>query len=489
MKERFEHIVSWLRSPGDGLRERVLHSGVWASLLNVSDRIIKITQVVILARFLSPADFGVMGIALLLIAIMTRISDPGIEPALIQRERDNIDEFLNTAWTTQLVRTTGIAVLLLFAAPLVAAFFGSPQVEPVLQVLALSVVLQYVRNPAVVYFKKELEFHKQFVYQLSGTIVNFTVAIALAVSLGNVWALVAGVVAGRATTTTISYLMDGYRPKLAFDEEKFWSLFGFGKWMWATGFVVLVATIGDDTFVGWYLPAAALGLYQMAFRLSNAPATEVTHVISGVMFPTYSKVQNNTEKLREAFLGTVRVVYVITIPMAIGILLVASEFTAVVLGESWLPMVPAMQIMALAGAARAIAATGGAVFQGVGQPEWDFRMNLIRAAVIVLTVFPLTGRFGITGAAASITLGIYASLPVWIYKTREITGVLARDHVESLLVPTLATALMIYPVLYLAESSLFRLTGAVVTGIVIYVITILVVFPDLAVHRSPISPD
>jgi O-antigen/teichoic acid export membrane protein len=117
----------------------------------------------------------------------------------------------------------------------------------------------------------------------------------------------------------------------------------------------------------------------MAFRLSNAPATQISKVISKVAFPTYSALQNQKQRLRRTYLNTLEITFYITAPIAVGILVIAPEFTVVILGEEWLAIVPALQVMAIAVFGRGIAATGGAIFQGTGVPEWDFRMNLLRA--------------------------------------------------------------------------------------------------------------
>jgi O-antigen/teichoic acid export membrane protein len=467
-KSPLTRLLTWLRSPSDDLGERVLHGGLWVTLLNVSDRALGILRLLILARLLAPSDFGLLGIALLTMGVLNQLASLGINPALVQREEANIDPYLDTVWIMKIVRGGGLFALLFLGAPFVASFFGEPRVEPVLQVLGVTVLLSGLVNPAVVYFQKDLKFHKQFVYKMSSRMVDFVVAVGAALVLQNVWALVYGLLAGRVTRVVVSYLLEGYRPSLGFNRDAASEVLGFGKWIWATGLVVFIATAGDDAFVGWYLTAASLGFYQMAFRLSNAPATEVTHVISGVVFPAYSKLQNDQEALRNAFEKTIRVTFVIAVPLAVGIFLVAPAFTSVVLGERWLPMVPAMQVMAVAGCLRAIAATGGALFKGAGIPDWDFRMNVLRAGTIVLTIWPLTKMWGITGAAVSITIGIATTLPIWLYKTAEITDIPITSYGKILLIPTVAAVIMSIPVSYIVQASVLGLVGSITTGVLAY---------------------
>jgi len=472
-----DRVYSWFRSPKDSLNQRILHSGFWASFLNVSDRSFQIIRLIILARLLSPSDFGLLGLALLTMQILNQFTNLGIDAALIQRQ-DEIKSYLDTVWLLKISRGFVVFVVLIISSPIVSEFFGEPQLKWVLPALAAGVIIRSFANPAIVYFQRELEFQKQFVYQMSGTVVDFIIAIVFAIRFHSVWALVFGILGGRLTRLAISYLISDYRPALRFDRKAASDLLQFGKWMWATGLVVLIATSGDDAFVGWYLPAAALGLYQLAFRLSNTPATEVTHVISSVMFPAYSKIQDNQDRLRSSFRRTIRVVVSLTTPMALGILVIASPFTQVFLGSQWMAMVPTMQVVAIAGLVRSILATGGALFQGVGLPEWDFRMNLIRASTIILTLWPLTSRWEIAGTAVSITLGLLSTIPIWVYKSSDITGLLIKDYVYEILIPVGSSLLMAYVVSIVVEPTILRLIVSVITGIIIY-------FPTLyALHRA-----
>lgn len=476
MKVILRRLLSWLSAPGDGLKQRILHSGVWATLLNVTGRGLQTIKLVVLARLLTPTDFGLMGIALLSMSVLNQVVKLGIDSALIQREENNVDEYLDTAWTLKICRGVVISAVVFLLAPLIADFFGEPTSEPILRVLGFSVILLSLQNPAIVYFQKKLEFHKRFVYQVSGAFISLLVAVGTALIYPSVWALVAGVIAGNFAHLITSYFIHSYKPSFEFRWTYAKELLEFGRWIWASGIVVLIATSGDDTFVGWYLSAAALGFYQLAFRLSNAPATEITHVLSSVMFPAFSKLQNHRERLQDAFSAMIRITFLITIPMATGIVLVARDFTIVVFGGKWLPMVPVLQIMAVAGLLRAIVATGGSVFQGVGIPKWDFRMNLLRALIITASIWPLTSKWGLIGAGLSITLGIGSCLPIWFYKTRDITGLEDKVYLDALFAPLFSSLVMFVPVFAISRPNSLGVISAIITGMFTYSSTVFLIY-------------
>ncbi|GAI54637.1 unnamed protein product, partial [marine sediment metagenome] len=193
-------------------------------------------------------------------------------------------------------------------------------------------------NIGVLYFQKELEFNKQFIYRASGTLADFVVAVAAVLILKSVWALVFGLLAGNFVRLIVSYLVHPYRPHFKLDLAKTKELFGFGKWILGSSILVFLITQGDDIFVGKLLGITFLGFYQMAYRISNAPATEITHVISQVTFPAYSKLQDNLPGLREGYLKTLQLTAFISIPLAGGIFILAPEFTTIFLGDKWMPM-------------------------------------------------------------------------------------------------------------------------------------------------------
>ncbi len=468
MWEKLRQAVGWLRSPADELSDRVLHGGVWSTLLNVTDRALRIVHLVVLARLLSPSAFGLLGIALLTKTVLSTLSTPGIEPAFVQQTDAEAERFLDTIWVIYTVRGLAVTLVAFLFAPVVAMAFGAPAATPVIRVIGATELLRGVVNPAVLSFRRDLEFHKQFAYTTSGTAVEFLVAVVGAVVWGSVWALVAGIVASRTMRLIVSYLLSDYRPTVSFDVEAARELFGFGKWIWATTLVVLLATLGDDAVVGLVLATAALGFYQAAFRLSNAPATEVTHVISSVTVPAYAKVADDPSELRTAFGRTLRVTSAVVVPMAVGIALVAPAFVPATMGPAWEPMVPAMQILALAGLVRAVIGLGGSLFKGTGVPRWDFRVNAVRAAVIVMTIWPLTDVWGIAGAATSVALGAVAALPLWLVGTIRISGLPVADHVRSFVGPLIGVAVMAGPVVAVRRPTLLGVAAAVVAGVVVY---------------------
>jgi lipopolysaccharide exporter len=388
-----------------GLRHRVVKSSVWVFGLRITERLFYFIRIIILARILSPEDFGLLGIAMLTMLTIENFTQTGFHSALIQKQQ-NIAEYLNASWTVGIIRSIILFILLYIGAPYAATFFGVPHAKAIIQVVGVSILLQSFTNIGVIYFQKNLEFHKQFFYQLSGTLADFIVAVSATLILKNAWALVFGLLAGNAARLIMSYVVHPHRPRISLDIGKAKELFGFGKWVLGSSILLFLITQGDAIVVGKLLGATMLGFYQMAYRISNVPATEITHVFSQVLYPAYSKLQDNVSRLREAFMKGLQVIAFISFPVAGLIFILAPDFTKIFLGEKWLPMVPAMQVLAIAGLIRSLAAVSGHVFYAVGKPGIDTRLQVARCIILAVLIYPLTVSFGIVGAAFAVLANI-----------------------------------------------------------------------------------
>jgi len=458
---------------GEGLSQRVVRGGFWVFLLRITQQLFNFVRLVILARILSPNDFGLMGIALLTMATLDTFSQTGFQQALIQKKKD-IKSYLDSAWTVLILRGFILFAILYFIAPYTATFFNAPEAKPIIQAIGFAVLFQAFTNIGVIYFQKELEFNKQFIYQLSGTLADFAVAISAVLILKNVWALVLGLLAGNFARFVVSYLIHPYRPHLTFDLGKAKELFGFGKWVLGSSILVFLITQGDDIFVGKLLGATALGFYQMAYRISNMPATEITHVISQVTFPAYSKLQENIPRLREVYLKVLQVTAFLSFPIAGLIFVLAPDFTKIFLGEKWMPMVPAMQVLCIFGVTRSLNATTGPIFQAVGKPSILTKISFVQLFFLAIIIYPFANVGKLVGISWAVTL---ANLLCFVIAFREALKIIqeSKGKIVSVVLPSILVTLTIICLIYLFKvimldeiSLLSRFIFSILIGIGIY---------------------
>jgi len=404
-------------------------------------------------------------------------SQTGFAQALIQK-KENIKPYLNAAWTVNIVRALIIALLLFLCAPFVASFFKAPAAVPIIKIIGLSVLFLGFSNIAVVYFEKELEFHKYFAYHFTGTFLDLTTAIVCAIKFKNVWALILGYLAGNLGRCVMSYLIHPYRPRFHFDLAKAGELFKFGRWVLGSAALIFISSSIDPLLIGRLLGTTALGLYQMAFRISNLPATEISYVIESVTLPAYSKIQNSSLRLKTAYLKIMRLTIGISFPMSLGLILLSPEFTVIILGEKWISMITAMQVLAVAGLFKSAVATASPLFKGSGFPEYEFRMQSIRTIVMLGAIYPLILFHGIIGAAVCVCLSLVAMTALWYRLINKITQVSWKEFFGGL-VPILGSSLIMgvfvmagkviwRPVLGFSINSLLVLAVLIAGGVIVY---------------------
>lgn len=402
--------------PSGGVGERAIKGGVWMGATNVLDRALKILLLVVLAPLLGPEAIGLVGIALLSITALRRFADVGVRKALVQRAEDDVDPFLNTAFTLLLVRGVVLFALLFAGAPLIAALFGEPEATRLIRGIAFAPLLLGLRNPGMVYFKKDLDFHRQFAYRVTGTFSYALVALGYALLTTSVWALVVGYVADAVVRTGMTYLLHPYRPRPRLDLGQARELVGYGKWITGSSITRFLYSQGDDVVVGWLLTATALGYYQLAYKLATAPAREIADVLANVLFPAYSKLQSDAAALRRAFFETLRLTAFLAVPMAVGIFVVAPSFVRAFLGPAWTPVVTPMRLLVVYGLLQTVASSFAPVWRAVGRPDVPTKLDTARVVVLGVLIVPVTTRWGVEGVAALIAgvLGLLV-LPAYVY--------------------------------------------------------------------------
>jgi len=409
---RVPRLVRRFLEPGETLSQRAVRSGVWMLGFRLIERLTGLVQIVILARVLSPTDFGVVAIATLAMAALDAFSQTGFDVALIQKKED-IRGYLNTAWSVQAVRGVTTFAVMVVTAPWIASFFGSPQATAIIRAVALVPLIRGFMNYGVIYFQKELEFRRHVAYEAAGTLTNAVVSVVCAVVWRSVWGIAAGLIAGHVARCVASYRLHPFRPRFHIDWGKAREIFRFGQWIMANNIVSFVMQNGDNAVLGRLLGTMSLGLYQVAFKVSNMAMTEISRVLSRVTLPAFSKLQDRPDKLGPAFLKSLDLVIFVAAPLSAVVYFLGPDFVRVFMGDKWTPMNAALKILAISGLVRAVVATGTSLYLSVSRPHLEFITTFVSMAGMVIAVFPLTARWGLTGTALAVLFGNAIVLPFW----------------------------------------------------------------------------
>jgi O-antigen/teichoic acid export membrane protein len=401
-----------------GFSSNVVNAGAWAFAMRISVRVLQLGRTFILAKLLSPEDFGLMGFAIISLLTLNMLSRTGFWEALVQYKGD-IEDRLDTAWTIEAIRGTLIGAVVFGAAPFIAGFFGDPNATEILRVMALSPVLIGFTNLAIARFDRALNFRKVFAFEISQAVAEVAAAIIAALVLRSVWALVIGVIAGSAARVIASFALAPRRPRFVIEREKAIAMFRYGRWIFGSFVLWLLTNEIDDILVGRLLGAGALGLYRMAYTLSQSMVTEIAQTINQVVFPAFSQMQDDRRRLAEGYRQAVHLVSFLAFPAALGLVILGQDMTRVLLNDDWLPMVPALQVLSIAGAIRAVSTITGIMFEGAGSPQTTTRFQTYRLVGLLLTIYPAINRFGLEGAAwATVIATLVGDVPMLVHAGR-----------------------------------------------------------------------
>ena len=440
-----DRATAWAKKlwqPGDGLSQRAAQSGVWALGLRGVSRVARFGRTVALARLLSPEDFGLMGLALLAVSTLSTFTQTGFSSALVQK-RGNVDAYLDTAWTFSLLRAAVLSAALLLAAPFLAHFFDEAAAVPIIRVVAISVLLRGFENISMLQFQRDLEFGKTFVFEVSSILAELSVALVSAFLLRSVWALVLGLLAERLTRVALSYVIHPYRPALRLDLGKASQLFGYGKWLSLSHILIFVGSRGDDLVVGRIMGTTALGLYQLAYKISQLAVTDTTYVIERAAFPTYAKLQAEQVRLRSAYFRIAGLSLALSMPAAFGIIALSGDFVGIFLGNDWLRMIPAVRVLAVAALMKSIVSTGSPLFKGSGRPQFEFQMQLARAFTVGAFIIPFSMRWGIVGGALTVVFSSVSMFAVWYARIATLLQPQFRDWIGAFGPPLIGSAALL----------------------------------------------
>ncbi len=280
----------------------------------------------------------------------------------------------------------------------------SPKSMPLLRVLGLTVLLSSFGRVPLVLLSREIDFRRRMFPELTASVIASIVAIVMAFQGFGVWSLVWREVVRAVLATVLVWFVCSYRPRLRFQRTIARELFDYGKHILSSQGLIFLITNVDNAIVGRYLGPSALGAYSFAYNTSNQPATQITSVISQVMFPAFSKMADGDPvqaKMMRARYYTVIVRYVtwVTTPIAVAMILFAPAFIYGLYGEKWATAIVPLQVLAVYGYIRSIAANMGSVFRAMGRPQWLTYIALWRLITMVVFLIPVSLRWGINGVS------------------------------------------------------------------------------------------
>lgn len=420
--------------------DRAMTKGaLWMVLARLSDRSIGFVSTIILVRLLAPADFGLIAMAMSIIAICELLGQVGLEVALIQNPDANRSHY-DTAWTIGVILSAITATVLLLVAVPAAKFYGDVRLLPIVLILALGSVISGFENIGIVAFRKELRFNKEFLYIFGKKLSGFLITVPLAFIFRSYWALIAGIVAGRLAGLCLSYSMQNYRPRWSLEARR--ELFHFSKWMVISNLVTMLNGRAADLIVGKISGAHALGIFNVSFEVSNLPTSELIAPINRAVFPGYARKSTDVTDLRQGYLNVISVIAAFGMPAAFGIAATSQWFVPLLLGDQWLEAAPLISILAFYGILAAMITNAHYVYLALGKPHVAAYLGIGQISLLLSMLAFLVIGYGATGAAYAYLGSQVIFTPFSFAVLFRIIGINARDLLHVIWRPAVSAASM-----------------------------------------------
>jgi PST family polysaccharide transporter len=452
-------------------------------MATLSLRVIGSVAFVVLARLLEPRDFGMVAMAMILFSATNLFSNLGMNTAIIYSQFDKSIVAFH-GFVVSALSSTVIFILVFVNSTSIAEFLGDSEVAPFIRWLSVLILFKALVLIPEAVLRKELKFGLVGTSKVLSEFIYYTVAILLAFLGLGVWSLVYAHLVGTFTELLFLWLVSPIREWMiprSWDWTVLKGMLSFGVKSTGSGFMSYFNTNWDDWLVGRLIGSTALGFYSKAYRFSNEAIVGFNRsVISGVLFPSYTKIQDDKKRLARAYLKSLAIVTLIMTPLSLGIFVIAQEFTIVLLGEKWIPMVPVLRIFAIMALFRPLSGSTSPLFQSVGRPDYNFHVGLVITAVMASLIFLLI-RWEIVGVAIAVTVAYIVSFFFNIYQVNKFLPKAAAKMIPTI-VPGLFAGTIMIAAVELSKPLIAQILGSqhsvisviflVAVGAVVYLTTI-----------------
>jgi len=357
----------------------------WNFILMATTHTLNLLRTVIVARILVPEDFGLLGMAMAVIVGISVFGDFSFKNALIVHEQHSDKEqknWLNTIWTAGLFVNLVLTILLILAAFPASVFFNDERVAWIILVLSITPLISAFANPELAIFEKNMAYQRIAVLEILKAFIGTVIVIIAAWILKTVWALVIGFIAGSLIGTGLSYFLFKYRPSFEIDRDILKQTLGFSKHILAVSVMTYVTTQFDNLVIGTIMGATLLGLYLLAYRLTEYPVLFLSGV-TRVLLPHYASIGTDLNKFRDAWMRVYRIMLWGALLFYIPLMLFPTWIITIILGEQWGIAGEFLGILAFAGLLRILARSVTPALLALKRPDIDAQSKLIEVIIFI----------------------------------------------------------------------------------------------------------
>jgi O-antigen/teichoic acid export membrane protein len=454
-----------------------IHGTAWRYVAMFSGKFMVFVSTIVLARLLTKDDFGLVGYAVTVIAFLESLSDLGVTAAVIYHPDDQ--ERVSTAFWINQISGAAFFLLTWISAPAIALYFQDERVVDVIRLLSLTfplLALGYMQEAVLL---KKLSFKLSFVPAFIKSMAKGVASIAFAFAGFGAWSLIWGQLVGTLVSSITYWIVTPWRPDFVFNFKMAFSLLKYGLTFIIGEMIALLLMYLDYFLIGRYLGSEKLGVYTLAFRMPDLIILEFARTLSNVLFPIYAQMREKTGTMARAFFLVTRYISLLTVPLGLGLVIVAEPFILTFFTEKWIEAVPVVRGIAIYATVLSVVHNTTSVYWAEGRPQTVTWIGIARLvllfpgllwAVIVMQSIAVVGWVHAGMAVLSALLNFYVASRLIGLSIKEIGRALSPALLSGLLM-TLTT----YPVM-ISIRTLFdpwlQLSLAVAVGGITYVVSL-----------------
>ena len=433
------------------LKSKTVSGIKWSGISQFGRLGTQILTIIVLARLLLPSDFGLVGMAMVVVGFINIFKDLGTTAAVIQRQELS-NTLLSSIFWVNVCFGFLFALILFLAAPIIGVFYREPRIVSVLQVLSTSFVVSAFGILHQALLERTLTFNSLAKLEISSLLLGAIVGIVLAFGGAGVWSLVFQSLTTTVAATIFLWLSSSWRPQWIFRWLEIRQVGSFSLNLVGFNLYNYAIRNADYLLIGRYLGAQELGYYTLAYRILLFPVQNIAAVIGRVLYPVLSTFQDDNKRFSSAYLKVAASIALVSFPLMLGVMALARPFILTLFGQAWEPVILLVTILAPVGLVQSIGTTVGAIYQAKGRTDLMLRWGL-GAGILVMIAFVIGLRWGITGvaiayAAASLVL-LYPSFAI-PFRLIDVSFV----QMVKLLVPSFLNCILMYIALTIMRFSL-----------------------------------
>lgn len=370
----------------------------WSIIDQVFLQITNIFISVVLARLLSPKEFGLIGMAAIVTGFIAVIKDFGLGSAVVQRKNIQQNE-LNTIFSFNIIVGFILFVAIFFSAPLLSHFYNEPALVPLIRVLAFSFIISSFGAVSDNLLLKSISFKQIFIKNLFSSIMAGTVAILMALNGFTYWSLVGQIFVSIFFNVAGSFYFSRFKPALQLNPKVLKSFWKFSFPLLGEQSMNYWVRNIDNLLIGKYLGSVELGLYSKAYSLMLLPVRQISGTIMRVMFPSFSLIQHDVAKVGKIYLKICKLVAFIAVPLMCSLAVAAYPIILLLYGSQWIAIVPIFQMLCFLGLIQSIGTLSGSIFISQGQTAMLFKIGIFCKSLMITGI--VVGLFmgGLMGVA------------------------------------------------------------------------------------------